>query len=544
MYVQSILLALLSGFFAGNPNFEISKPEKLHEGINTAYYDEIGPVVSRDGHSLYFTRVASPDFDRTLIINGQDVNHLDPDSYEDYLRYAYYQLVGTPVSDPHNSDFNQDVWVAESVQGYFDRISHPSYPLNNALPNSICAFTSEPNEFIIINQFPESGGVENGFSTIRRRQDGSWTQPKSIKIKDYYTEGKGVSLTMSSDESVLILSLKREDTQGESDLYVSFREGPNLWSIPQNMGSVVNSPGKETHPSLSEDMTLLFFSSTRVGSKGSDIYFCRRTGEGWDEWSDPERLPEPINTSFNDGYPHYNQASGYLYFASTREGSSDIYRVRLHDEQKQEEVMIRGRLINSLTGFPIKGDVHFEMTGEGYYRNFYLSEDGYFRILVPKGKPIEMLAEKEGYIATPYTIYLDPNKHYYSACELDFLLDPLEEGTKISLDPIYFEQSKAVILQESEAALQRLLHIMEMHPDLYIRIEGHTDNVGKEEELQKLSEQRAQAVKNYLVKQGVAKSRIKTIGFGGRFPLNDNSTEQLRKQNRRVVVRIVNVTTK
>ncbi len=540
MYVQSLILVLLTGFYAGNPTFDVSAPEKLHEGINTVY-DEIAPVLSRDGHSLYFTRVASPDFDRTLIVNGQDVHHLGAEDYNNYLHYAYYQLVGDPVTEPHRSDYNQDVWVAESVSDYFDHISHPPYPLNNALPNSICAFTSEPNEFIIINQFPESGGLERGFSTIRRRQDGSWTQPKPIKIKDYYTDSKGVSLTMSADENVLILSLKREDTQGPSDLYICFREGPNLWSIPQNMGQKINSKGKETHPSLSEDMSLLFFSSTRPGSQGSDIYFCRRLGEGWDEWSEPQRLPDPVNTSFDDGYPHYNQASGYLYFASSREGNSDIYRVRLQEPEEQEEVMIRGRLINSVTGFPIKGDVHFEMTGEGYYRNFYLSEDGYFRIVIPKGKPIEMLAQKEGYIAMPYTIYLDPNRHYYGACALDFMLDPLQEGAKISLDPIYFEKSKPLILSKSEPALQRLLHIMKVHAELEIRIEGHTDNVGDPDDLQKLSEQRAQAVKTYLAKHGISKSRIKTIGFGGRFPLNDNSTEELRRENRRVVVRIVNV---
>ena len=516
----------------------MATPEKLHAGINTAFYDEIAPVVSRDGHSLYFTRVASPDFDSTLIVNGQDVREIDPEGYGEYLRYAYYQLVGSPVLEPENSDFNQDVWVAESVQGYFDRISHPSHPLNNALPNSICAFTSEPNQFVIINQFPESGGLQSGFSTIRQRMDGSWTQPKPLKIKDYYTDSKGVSLTMSADEEVLILSLKREDTRGESDLYICFREGPNQWSIPKNMGPVLNSTGKETYPSLSADGRMLFFASNRPGSQASDIYFSMREGDDWNSWSKPERLPEPINTPANDGFPNYNQASGYLYFASSREGSSDLYRIRLHDAPEQEEVMVRGQLINSVTGFPIKGDVHFEMTGEGYYKNFYLSEDGYFRILIPKGKPIEMLAEKEGYISTPYTIYLDPDKHYFSACELNFLLDPLQEGAKISLDPIYFEKSKPVILERSYPALERLTQIMDLHPELEIRIEGHTDNVGRPEDLQALSEERAQAVKMYLVKHGIAKSRIKIIGFGGRFPLNDNSTETLRRQNRRVVVRI------
>ena len=79
---------------------------------------------------------------------------------------------------------------------------------------------------------------------------------------------------------------------------------------------------------------------------------------------------------------------------------------------------------------------------------------------------------------------------------------------------------------------------------MYIIIEGHTDNQGKEDELMSLSEQRAEAIKDYLVyKKRIKPVRLTTAGFGGSRPVNDNSTDGLRAINRRVEVYIDEVAT-
>jgi hypothetical protein len=92
--------------------------EKLNNEINTHTYDEISPILSVDGHTLYFTRVGAPDFNRTLVLNGEDVSTTRPDEYDRYLKQVYNQITGRKVSRPEQSDFNQDVWVAESTDEF------------------------------------------------------------------------------------------------------------------------------------------------------------------------------------------------------------------------------------------------------------------------------------------------------------------------------------------------------------------------------------------------------------------------------------------
>ncbi|MBK6619581.1 MAG: hypothetical protein IPG32_01380 [Saprospirales bacterium] len=152
--------------------------EKLNGTINTAKYDEISPVLSRDGHTLYFTRIGSPDFDKNMILDGRNVYESAPGEYPKILQEVYFQLSGKFLPDPSRSDFNQDIWIAESENQFFDQIYHPPYPLNNAFPNSICAATSQPNQYIVINQFPKEGGMRKGFSFVWQRLDGTWT-PRS-----------------------------------------------------------------------------------------------------------------------------------------------------------------------------------------------------------------------------------------------------------------------------------------------------------------------------------------------------------------------------
>ena len=121
------------------------------------------------------------------------------------------------------------------------------------------------------------------------------------------------------------------------------------------------------------------------------------------------------------------------------------------------------------------------------------------------------------------------------------LLDPLEVNAKIELRPIFFEQSKAVVLEESYSELERLAPILLESPRLSIRIEGHTDNIGKAEDLQRLSEERAGAIRDFLVKKGCSQSRIETKGFGAKVPISDNDSEELRAKNRRVEIVVTKI---
>ncbi|MDX2015784.1 MAG: OmpA family protein, partial [Myxococcaceae bacterium] len=107
-------------------------------------------------------------------------------------------------------------------------------------------------------------------------------------------------------------------------------------------------------------------------------------------------------------------------------------------------------------------------------------------------------------------------------------------------DKVYFDTGKATIQKRSNALLDQIANIMSTHSEIgLIQVEGHTDNTGVPEQNLKLSQDRANSVKEYLVKKGVADTRLKAVGFGQDKPADSNDTPAGRDNNRRVEFNII-----
>jgi outer membrane protein OmpA-like peptidoglycan-associated protein len=109
-----------------------------------------------------------------------------------------------------------------------------------------------------------------------------------------------------------------------------------------------------------------------------------------------------------------------------------------------------------------------------------------------------------------------------------------KKGVPISLNNISFQTGKSVLLPESYKELDKLIKLLKENPSAQIEIRGHTDNIGEENENQKLSEDRAKTVYEYLAGKGVDKARLSYKGYGSTKPIADNKSEPGRKSNRRV----------
>ncbi len=514
--------------------------EKLHSGINSEY-DEISPVIDIEGKTLYFTRMGHPEFNKTLVEEGQDLSQtLEDKRYDSYLQNIYTRIANQVVNNPENSSYNQDIWIAETTADTFDHIVHPEYPLNNALPNSVCAITPSNNELVVINQFRKEGGMNKGFSIVRKLADGSWSFPEPIEIENYFNIHPDVSMTISNDGSVMVVAMQGEDSEGQTDLYVCFKKGKNVWTEPKNLGRKINSSNRETTPFISDDNKTIFFASNRPGARGMDLYLVERKDDSWEKWSRPRRFVKPINSKADESQPFFNAATGYLFFTSRRDGSSDIYRVKI-SPPNPPGVIVKGKVYNSKTRELVRSRV---LSGpkNGDYKNMYVSDDGSYRIVVPKGSEFLLTPEKAGYTGKTEKVVFKRDYVYFKEYHVDLYLDPMEVGTKIELDPIYFEQSKPVVLKKSFSVLDELAGFLLENKSIHIQIAGHTDNVGEPNSLKKLSEKRAEAIKHYLVYEKLINPvRIETIGYGASRPVNDNSTDDLREKNRRVEVEITHI---
>lgn len=132
--------------------------------------------------------------------------------------------------------------------------------------------------------------------------------------------------------------------------------------------------------------------------------------------------------------------------------------------------------------------------------------------------------------------------------ELQGILDAFEndqsesvEGKKVDLKSLQFETGTDRLTSTDKAYLDRIIDYFKSLPTALLTIEGHSDNVGNKRNNQVLSENRAIAVKNYLVKIGASTDRLKTEGFGSSKPIASNDTDEGRKQNRRVELKFSGV---
>lgn len=120
------------------------------------------------------------------------------------------------------------------------------------------------------------------------------------------------------------------------------------------------------------------------------------------------------------------------------------------------------------------------------------------------------------------------------AADASALLEELNKSGHVAVYGINFETGKATITDDSAKALGEVAKLLTENADLKLRVEGHTDNVGKSKDNLALSKKRAEAVKEWLSKNGVEAGRLTTEGFGDKKPVADNSTEEGRAKNRRV----------
>ncbi len=127
----------------------------------------------------------------------------------------------------------------------------------------------------------------------------------------------------------------------------------------------------------------------------------------------------------------------------------------------------------------------------------------------------------------------------YIGDSINIALTPIKKGEVFIVKNLHFATNKTRILSSSEEALNDLFMYLDRNPEVRIKIIGHTDNVGKDAANQKLSDGRANAVRDDLIERGISADRIEAEGRGETQPIDTNDTEEGRQNNRRVEIEIL-----
>lgn len=197
---------------------------------------------------------------------------------------------------------------------------------------------------------------------------------------------------------------------------------------------------------------------------------------------------------------------------------------------------------------PIEGIV-IKLIGDDE-RYFYTGETdsvGYAEVLVPVGQHYRMEYLSLGHVTTTARVEVPDGPNQDIRLTMRYRRrrpappppapnapPPPPEEEHFVLDGLNFETGSATISQDSFPRLDRVVEYMTHRTSSRIRIAGHTDNVGNPRRNQQLSEQRAQAVRQYLVEHGIDGGRVEAVGLGDTQPVASNDTEEGRAQNRRI----------
>lgn len=478
---------------------KIADKVKLSDNVNTKY-DELSPIISPDGKTLYINRSDSPE-------------------------------------NTGPADNDQDIWYSTlDENGEWTLMKNFGKPLNNTGKNFMVSVSPDNNSLVVANTYKSDGSPDGqGLSITYKTSDG-WEVPKPFIIEDYYNDNKYVSYFLCNDNKTLIMALERKESLGEKDLYVSFLTKKNTWSKPKHMGNVINTFGDETKPFIAADNKTLYFSTD--GHKGFgdvDIFTSKRLDDSWTNWSTPKNMGTKVNSpGFDVGY--FLDAKGETAYLSSR---GDIYKIE-NAEKPEPITFVSGIVYNKKTNQPMQANIKYYDIETNVELGVATSDPitGAYKIVLPPGKKYSFIAQQKEFYPISENIDLKAVSAYNEFAKNLYLL-PIERGEAIRLNNIFFEFNSADLMPESFNEIDRLFDILNENQKLNIEIGGHTDDQGSEQYNNNLSENRAKSVLNYLIEKGINKNRLTAVGYGKSSPVVANDSDENRAYNRRVEFKVL-----
>ena len=163
---------------------------------------------------------------------------------------------------------------------------------------------------------------------------------------------------------------------------------------------------------------------------------------------------------------------------------------------------------------------------------------GEYLVAVPAGHDYAMYVKANGYLTHSENIsVLEGMEHL--ELDLDIAMEAIKQGSQVTLKNLFFASGSAELEQQSLAELNQLEELLTKNQNMRLEVEGHTDNTGSPELNQGLSNERAQTVVDYLVKRGIQKERLQSIGYGDSQPKVPNTDPANKALNRRTEIKVL-----
>jgi len=425
---------------------------------------------------------------------------------------------------------------------------------NSSFNHSTPVITQDGNTmYYTRNVYLKSGEFKEKESTnvlkiykATKNDDGWMTEEELPFNSDQYSVAHP---SLNKEENKLYFVSNMAGGLGDTDIYsVNILENDEF-SEPVNLGSIVNTPGRESFPYISSEGMLYFSSTGHVGLGGLDVFQVNLNAENETE-KQVFHLGTQINSPFDDFAYTIDEVSGAGYFSSNRpggKGDDDIYSF-----ERIKKINCANRILLKVVD---EQDKPIKNTNLDFikYKDLQVQEDlnmeaGYNAVISCEESML-FNAMAEGY--EPKEVYLSKSELSEND-EFKVVLKPSEKisikgfdlNSLMQLNTIYFELDKATIRPEAISSLDEISMVLQKYPNLNIEIGSHTDARASKEYNLDLSQRRAKATRAYLLEKGISENRLRAVGYGERRLLNDcdsdsNCSEEEHQKNRRSEFRVV-----
>lgn len=438
--------------------------------------------------------------------------------------------------------------------GKFSDVSVLNSKINTKYHESSVAYTPDGSTmFFTRNNFYKGKYGRDKTRTNRLQlfratlnEDGQWDNivPVHFNSKNYSVAHP----TINSEGNRLYFASDMEGTLGASDIYVVDINEDKTLGTPKNLGASINTEGQESFPFINTKGDLYYSTKGLPGLGGYDIVVSRDL--------DNNVLSKTTFTVSNIGRPFNSKSDDFAYyenldtkegfFTSNREGGKgddDIYSFRELECSQSVSGLVRDAKTNAL--IPAATVVLYDNNGAELER-VIVGNDAAFNFSVDCDKQYLVRGSKETYST-------DEKRFTTNKTKLDLALEIALQPNEVEIKPcddlakalnipmIYFDLDKYDIKYVAEIELQKILAVLNQYPSMTLDIRSHTDCRATRAYNERLSNNRAQATRQYLVDRGISSSRLTAKGYGesqlvndcGCEPDNNSSCSELEHQKNR-----------
>lgn len=374
-------------------------------------------------------------------------------------------------------------------------------------------------------------------------ENGKWTNVKELPFNsnDFSTAHPA----LSPDEKTLYFASNRPGTLGESDIYKVAIYNNDLFGIPENLGSTINTEGKETFPFVSAENELYFSSNGHPGLGGLDVFVAKINSNG--SFGNVSNVGSPVNGSMDDFAFIIDTNTSKGYFSSNREGGKgydDIYQF-IETRKLSCEQLMAGKVTDKKTNSLLAGAKVLLLDEQmNVIKELSTDDKGSFNYEKAEcGKVYYVRVSKEDYLTTEEKVTIPTEKGKTDLnIGLEKNIEKITTGTDLAkvfaIEMIYFDLDKFNIRPDAALDISKVVEVMKQYPTMKVEVASHTDSRASKAYNFTLSQKRAQSTMDFMIKSGIDKSRLIAKGYGESQLVNKCAdgvacSEEEHQQNRR-----------